>query len=143
VLPSPEGLPTEAARALGLVIFAIGLWATAVVPEVLTALAFLLFAVLFSWAPNPLIFSGFSSTAIWLVFGGLFIGAAVQRTGLGPVIAEVLVRHLGTSYVTMLSAIAVTCIGLSFLMSSFMGRVLLLARILTGLSVRTGLAQGT
>lgn len=143
VLPSPEGLPTEAARALGLVIFAIGLWATAVVPEVLTALAFLLFAVLFSVAPNPVIFSGFASTAIWLVFGGLFIGAAVQRTGLGPVIAEVLVRHLGTSYLTMLSAIAVTCIGLSFLMPSVMGRVLLLVPIVTALSDRIGFPPGS
>src|SRR3712207_2452243 len=88
LLPPPAGIPVGVAPAAGLVLFTVGLWATGAIPEVVTAIAFFLIAMLFEVAPPPVVFSGFFSTALWLVFGGLFIGAAVTRTGVGERIAH-------------------------------------------------------
>ncbi|MFN4089578.1 MAG: SLC13 family permease [Alphaproteobacteria bacterium] len=141
--PVPEGVSERLFRAGGVVLFAVGLWATAAIPEVLTAIGFFLIAMLFAVAPADIVFSGFASTALWLVFGGLFIGAAVQRTGLGEALARMLVHRIGRSYLTVLSGLAVGCIGLSFLMPSVMGRVLLLVPIVVALSDRLGYAEGS
>lgn len=143
LLPAPWGLPEPLLRSAGLVTFAVGFWATAAIPEVLTAIAFFLIAMLFAVAPPEVVFSGFASTALWLVFGGLFIGAAVQRTGLGESLAQMLVRRIGRSYLTVLTGLALGCIGLSFLMPSVMGRVLLLVPIVVALAERLGYADGS
>ncbi len=105
LLPAPDGIAQGPMRAAGLVVFAVGLWATAIVPEVLTAIAFFLLAMLFEVAPAAVVFSGFASTALWLVFGGLFIGIAVQRTGLGDVLARSFLRAFGADYLTVLTGI--------------------------------------
>ncbi len=88
VLMPPAGLGPAAAKAAPLALIAIALWATAAIPEFVTALIFFLLAMLFAVAPAPVVFSGFASTAFWLVFAGLVIGVAVQRTGLGARIAD-------------------------------------------------------
>jgi di/tricarboxylate transporter len=50
-------------------------------------LLFFLLATLLSIAPPSVVFSGFQSSAFWLVFGGLVIGVALDSTGLGARIA--------------------------------------------------------
>ncbi|MFX8362505.1 anion permease, partial [Acinetobacter baumannii] len=67
----PGGLPPAAAPTAALAIVAIAFWATGRLPEHVVALALLLGAVLLKVAPTPVVFSGFSSTAWWLIFGGL------------------------------------------------------------------------
>src|SRR3546814_11693111 len=94
--------------------------------------------MLFAVAPPEIVFSGFASAALWLVFGGLFIGAAVQRTGLGESLARMLVASIGRSYLTVLAGLALGCLGLSFLLPSVLGRVLLPVPIGVGLGGRLG-----
>ena len=70
-----------------LTLFAIGLYATRIIPEFLTAFAYFLVAMLFAVAPASVVFSGFQSTAFWLIFSGLIIGVAddpVLRPGALP-----------------------------------------------------------
>src|SRR3546814_20236096 len=98
--------------------------------------------MLFAIAPPEIVFSGFASAALWLVFGGLFIGAAVQRTGLGESLARMLVARIGRSYLTVLAGLALRCIGLSFLMPSVMGRVLPLVPLVAALCDRLGYPEG-
>ncbi|MET4698887.1 di/tricarboxylate transporter [Constrictibacter sp. MBR-5] len=143
LMPVPADVPAQLMRASGLIVFAVGFWATAAIPEVLTAIIFFLIAMLFAVAPPEVVFSGFASAALWLVFGGLFIGAAVQRTGLGESLAQMLVGRIGRSYLTVLIGLALGCIGLSFLMPSVMGRVLLLVPIVVALSDRLGYGTGS
>lgn len=143
LLPPPPGMPEPAARAAGLVLFAVGFWATGIIPEVLTAISFFLLAMLFQVAAPAVVFSGFASTALWLVFGGLFIGLAVTRTGLGGVLARAFLDRIGASYLSVLSGVAVACIGLSFLMPSVMGRVLLLVPIAIAVAERIGFGPGS
>jgi len=70
-------LPSGETRALALIIAALGLWATGAVPEHITAVGFFTMAMLFAVAPPAVVFGGFDSAALWLIFGGLVMGVAV------------------------------------------------------------------
>src|SRR3546814_8786458 len=63
--------------------------------------------------------------------------------GLGESLARMLVARIGRSYLTVLAGLALGCIGLSFLMPSVMGRVLLLVPIVVALSDSLGYAEGS
>jgi di/tricarboxylate transporter len=84
------------AEAAALTLFTVTFWATGVLPNHTTALGFFLIAILFTAVPASVVFAGFESTAFWLVFGGLAIGIAVQRTGLGGRLARAMVGIFGT-----------------------------------------------
>jgi len=141
--PPPPGLPAEMMPAAGLVIFTIGCWATVLLPEHLTALIFFLVAMVFGVSTAPVIFSGFASPAFWLVFGGLIIGAAVDRTGLGRRIADGLVRRFTGGYLSVLAGVVTVCLALGFLMPSTMGRLVLLLPIVLALGERLGYGPGS
>lgn len=143
LLPPPTGLSVEAFRAGVLTLFAIGFWATGALPAHLTALIFFLLAMLFAVAPPDVVFSGFHSTALWLIFGGLVIGIAIKRTGLGVRLAHALVGMVGTSYLTLLSSLVLTGIVFTFVMPSSVGRVLLLTPVVLALADRLGFTAGS
>lgn len=143
VLPAPEGVDARMLRGAALVVFAIGLYATGVVPEYLTALAFFLIAMLFAVAPAGVVFAGFQSTALWLVFGGLVIGVAVKKTGLGERLAHRIAGWFGQSYAGLIAGTVMVGVALSFVMPSTMGRVVLLVPIVAVLADRLGFARGS
>lgn len=87
-LPPVKGVSEEVLRATALVVFVIGFWGTAVLPEYITSLLFLLIATVSRLAPAEVLFSGFHSLAIWLVLGGLVLAAAVKKSGLGNRMAK-------------------------------------------------------
>ena len=60
----------------------------------MTPLLFFIFVVLFHVAKPSVVFSGFASTAWWLVFGGSVTAVAVQVTGLGRRLVDLYVRPL-------------------------------------------------
>ena len=130
------------AQAAILVGFAIVSWAFGVFAEPLTTLLFFLLAIIFHVAKPETIFSGFASSAWWLVFGGSITAIAVQKSGLGGRLALLLSSRVGGSYRRAVAAVALAAVGLAFLMPSTMGRVLLLMPIVTALADRLGLAPG-
>lgn len=132
---------SEAIRAGALIIFAMGFWATGVLPEFLTALIFLLMAVISRVAPAPVVFSGFSSGALWLVFGGLIIAAAVKSTGFGKRLSHWLLAPAINSYAGIISSIVFLTILLSFFIPATMGRVILLVPLVVALSERLGFPE--
>jgi di/tricarboxylate transporter len=138
---APGGLPAEAARAGAIGLVAISLWATGVFPIGLTAAIFFLLAVLVG-QPPAVVFSGFHSSAFWLVFGGLVVAIAVQHTGLGGRLVQGVVRRLALSYPLVLSGVAVAALALAFVMPSSMGRIVLLMPLTLSLADRLGLAPG-
>ncbi len=143
LLPAPEGVDPRVTRGAALAVFAIGLYATAVIPEFLTALAFFLIAMLFAVAPANAVFSGFQSTALWLVFGGLVIGVAVKKTGLGERLARRMIGYFGQSYPGVIGGVMLVGIALAFVMPSTMGRVVLLTPIIVALADRLGFDAGS
>ncbi|PWV65921.1 SLC13 family permease [Plasticicumulans acidivorans] len=142
----PAGLTPATAHALPLVIGAVALWATGLLPEYLTALLFFLVAALFALAPPTVIFAGFSSTAFWLVFSGLVFGAALRHTGLdqrlGGALAALLARHCAGHYGRLIGGVVVAGVLLGFLVPSSLSRAVLLVPIVLAVADRFGFEPG-
>lgn len=139
----PDGLPPEAAHAAALCLVTIGLFATGALPEYVTAILFFLIAMLAKIAPPAVIFSGFHSTAFWLVFGGLVIGVGVRRTGLAERLARAIAGRLGGGYATVIAGSVAIGVGLAFLMPSTLSRVLLLMPIMLAMADGMGFRPGS
>ena len=137
------GARATVARAAILVGFTVLAWAVGLLPEPIVTLLLFLLAMAFGVAGPPVVFSGFQSTAWWLVFGGSIVAIAVTDTGLGERIAARLFGALARSYRGCVTAVALAAVGLSFLMPSTTGRILLLTPIVLGLARRVGLEPGT
>ncbi|XOF34356.1 MAG: SLC13 family permease [Candidatus Electrothrix sp. YB6] len=133
-------VPTGAAA---LALLTIVFWATALIPEHLTSLLFFLLAMVFSLAGPEVVFSGFSSGAIWLIFGGLVIGIAITSTGLGARIARRTAVWLHGSYLKIISGLVAAGVLFSFLMPSAMGRVVLLTPIALSVAEHLGFREGS
>ncbi|NNM74452.1 SLC13 family permease [Enterovirga aerilata] len=119
------------------------LWASALVPEIVATLGFFAAATLAKLAPPATIFSGFASSAFWLVLSGLVVGAAMTRTGLGARMARGLARPLSGSYPIFIGGLVALAFALAFVMPSNLGRVALLVPIVLALSDELGLAPGS
>jgi len=141
--PPPDGMSSEAMGAASVIVVAIGLWATAVVPEYLTSIEFFFIAVTLVGVPPEVVFSGFHSTAAWMVFGGLVIGFAVQETGLGARIAGTVSGYFKGSYFGIIVRTVTAAALLAFVMPSNMGRVMVMLPIFLGLANRLGFAEGS
>ena len=143
VAPPAHTMSPEAWQGAGLLVFSVTFWATGVLPTHLTALAFFLAAMLFAVAPAADVFAGFGSGAFWLVFGGLVLGVAIERTGLGGRLAESLFGLFGGSYPRIITGVVTVGTVLAFLMPSTMGRVVLLVPIIGAFADRLGFAPGS
>lgn len=141
--PPPAGASPMMMHAAALVVMSIGCWATMIVPEHLTALGFFLGAMVLHVGSPSVIFSGFAGPAFWLVFGGLVIGAGVERTGLGRRIAQALVGRFKGGYLATVAGVVTVCLALGFLMPSTMGRLVLLLPIVMALAERLGYREGS
>lgn len=143
LLPPPANANKEIMRAAALVAFSIGFWATGVLPEYLTALIFFIVAAVSKVAPAPVIFSGFSSTALWLVFGGLILASAVQHTGLGSRLAHWLHGFIGTSYTGLIGGIVILAGAAAFFIPATMGRIALFVPVVAAMAERLGFKDGS
>ncbi len=125
-----------------LVVFAISLFATHILPEHVTALLIFLLAIIGGVAPASVVFSGFEVGALWLLFSGIIIGSAAQEAGLGVYIAR---RILGAWQMTYLRAIVllVAIAGLlGLIVPATIPRIILLMPIALGMAEAMGLKEG-
>jgi len=143
LLPPPANVTKEMMLAGALVVFSIGFWATGMLPEYLTSLIFFLVAAVSMVAPIPVIFSGLSSTALWLVLGGIVLAASVQHTGLANRLARWLLGFLGTSYAGLISGIVILAGVTAFFIPATMGRIALFVPIVLAMADRLGFKRGT
>jgi di/tricarboxylate transporter len=130
-------------KALALTVGAIGLFATGAIPEYITALGFFTIAMLSKVAPASVVFGGFESAALWLIFGGLVMGVAIRTTGLGVRVGNQLAQVFGDSYWGVITGVTVVGVALGFLMPSSMGRAILLMPIALSLADRFGFKPGS
>jgi hypothetical protein len=130
------------AIAAGLTVLTIGMWATSALPEHLVAVIFFVLAIVLSVAPQEVVLSGFLSSALWLVFGGLVLGVAVQRTGLGGWLACGVVDRIGSSYASVIATVVIGNVVLGFLVPSAMARAVILMPIVVALAEQLGFSRG-
>ena len=142
VFPVPAGHERRLLHGAALAVFAMGLFATGVIPEFVTGLSFFAVANLAAVAAPAVVFAGWTSTALWLTFGGMIIGMAVVRTGLGARLAARLTALFGDSYGNQVAAMVVVGVSLAFVMPSTLGRVILLVPVVLSVADRLGLAEG-
>ncbi|WP_315833794.1 SLC13 family permease [Bradyrhizobium prioriisuperbiae] len=135
-------LTPQVALAASIGLLCMGCWATGAIPEILTTLMFFALAMLTAVAPAPVVFSGFASSAFWLVLSGMIVGLAISKTGLGVRIAQPLAQALSKSYASVIAGVVALSYGLSFLMPSNMGRISLLIPIMLALADHVGLGPG-
>ncbi len=134
-----NGLLPPAALSAGTV----ALWATARLPEYLVALLFFAVAVVLHVAPAELVFSGFLSSAFWLVLSGFVLGVAIRKVGLADRAARLLASHLSGSWPRLVSGVVLLTYALAFVMPSNMGRIALLMPVVMALADQAGLAAGS
>jgi di/tricarboxylate transporter len=143
IAPATLGLVPALGPPAALVLLALGLWATGALPAHQTALLVFVLATVLEIAPPAVIFSGFASTGLWLVFGGLVIAAAIEGTGLGRRLARLVVAHLNGSYGRIIYGSVAIGVGLSFLVPAAMGRILILLPIFRVLASELGFTAGS
>ncbi|HAU5564535.1 TPA: citrate transporter [Serratia fonticola] len=119
------------------------LWASARLPEYLTALLFFAAATLFNIAPASTIFSGFASSAFWLVLSGFVLGAAIRKVGLAQRWANYLVVPFSQSWPRMVVGTLVLTYLLALVMPSNMGRIALLMPVVLAMGERAGIKAGS
>lgn len=139
----PALLPPEANKAAAISLVVLSLWTTGIIPEYLTALIFFLVAMLLSISEPGVVFSGFQSTAFWLVFGGLVLGSGITDTGLGNRLALKVVFFLKDRYVWLITGAVIMGVLFSFLIPSALGRTILLAPIALSIARHFGFPDGS
>lgn len=138
----PSIFTPEASRAAAFTLVILSFWATGFVAEYLTALIFFTGAMLLNIAPPNIIFSGFSSGALWLIFGGLVLGVGINVTGLGKRVATLLATRLNRSYAGLIGGLVLSSALSGLLMPSALGRVVLLVPIAMNIAEQFGLKKG-
>ncbi len=118
-------------------------WATGIIPPHITSLCFFVVCLVFSLAKPGVVFSGFSSSAIWLIFGGLVLGAAITSTGLGKRVGRWIAYHLQGAYLKIIGGLVVSGVCFSFLMPSAMGRIVLLIPLAVAIADYFGFEPGS
>ncbi len=119
------------------------LWATALLPEFITALLFFAAAMLLHIAPAASVFSGFASSAFWLVLSGFILGVAIRQVGLADRLASMLAAVLSHSWPRMVGGVILVSYLLAFIMPSNMGRIALLMPIVGALAKQVGINEGS
>ena len=141
--PTPQGLDADVMTSAAVVVLAIALWSTAVIPSVMGSLVFLLVAVVLAVAPPEVVFSGFHAGAIWLVFGGVVIGLGVKRSGLDTRLVNRFLARIPATYLGVVYSIFFAAFMLAWIVPSASARVALLVPIMIALSEGLGFKKGS
>lgn len=118
-------------------------WTTGVVPPFLVGLIFFALATVFKLIEPTLLFSGFGSTAVWLIISGFVIGAAISTSGLGKRLASTVAPHLTGSYTRLVGGLVMSAMLLGFVMPSSVGRAVVLIPIGMALADQVGFSKGS
>ncbi len=135
----PQGLGPEGLKALALAVFAISFFVTETIPLAWTGFILLLLFVLLGVVPSSVAFSGFTSSAFWLVFASFLLGGGMLRTGLARRMAFAFIRVLGNRYGRVVMGFCVLGFLLSFGVPSGNARVALLIPIALEIAAAFGL----
>jgi len=132
-----------AAHSAAVVLITLALWSTGSLPPFLTSLIFFGLVLVFGLAKPELIFSGFTSAAVWLIISGFIIGAGISASGLGQRLASVLAPLLAGSYFHLIAGLAIAATLLGFVMPSSTGRAVVLIPVGMALADRVGFHLGS
>lgn len=142
-VPAPDGAAPTAMLGLAVTLFTVILWATNAVPQPVTAALFFAAALTFAIAPPKAVLSGFTSNALGLVAGGLILGTAADKSGLGRIVARVFLGRFSGTYPKLILGILLGSVALAFLVPAAMARMAITVPIVVALCREVGYEHGT
>lgn len=128
---------------LAVVVITLVGWSSGWMPPFMTALIFFALATIFDLLDPNLLFSGFGSTAVWLIISGFIIGAAISNSGLGKTLASFIAPYITGSYLSLIAGLVFTAMLLGFIMPSSVGRAVVLIPIGMALAEQVGFSRGS
>ncbi|MEL6373133.1 MAG: SLC13 family permease [Pseudomonadota bacterium] len=143
VMPAPPNVDGRVMPMLAILLLTVGLWATAPIPQYLTALGFFALCLAFDVAPLRAVTSGITSSALWLVAGGLMIGVAADRSGFGAYVAQRFFGVFRGSFAGLVGAVLLGSTVLSFLVPASMGRLAIVVPVVIALAKDAGYERGS
>ncbi len=138
-----SGQPAGFSHSAAVVLITLVFWTTGIVPPFLVGLIFFALATIFKLIEPTLLFSGFGSTAVWLIISGFVIGASISSTGLGKRLASTIAPYLTGSYTRLIGGLVMSAVLLGFIMPSSVGRAVVLIPIGMALADQVGLEKGS
>jgi anion transporter len=141
-IPLPEGFDPKLTKTAALVIAVMVLIVTNVLPEHMTFLGFMLAIVLTGIAPIQVAFGGFTSSVIWLVFGGTMISLAIQHTGFSSRFRLIAQSMASLSYNKILILVTFGAFASGLFMPSSISRIAILVPIALALAEQLGFREG-
>ena len=156
LLPTPADLPQAGQVALGILVLAVTLWITeAVTYPVSAAIIVALISIFIGLSPSledpnqvfgtknalNMAMSGFSSSALGLVAGALFIASAMEATGLHKRIALYIMSKVGTNVNNLIIGTILVSTVLAFFVPSATARAGAIVPILLGIVAALGLPK--
>lgn len=138
-----DGYPLHFSHSAALVLITLASWSTGLLPPFLSGLIFFTLAAIFGLLPANILFSGFSSTAVWLIISGFIIGAAISTSGLGRKMASTIAPQLTGSYPRIITGLVISSVLLSFIMPSSVGRAVVMIPIGMALADHVGFEKGS
>lgn len=134
---------TTFSHSAAVVLITLVFWTTGIVPPFLVGLIFFALATIFKLIEPTLLFSGFGSTAVWLIISGFVIGASISSSGLGKRLASTIAPYLTGSYTRLIGGLVMSAVLLGFIMPSSVGRAVVLVPIGMALADQVGLEKGS
>lgn len=128
---------------LAVVFATVSLFATGAVHGLTATAIFFVLALATDSAPVWTLVTGFWSNATLLILGGLVIGTAADRSGLGRYVARRALRPFLGSYPSLLLGIMLGIMALTFLVPSTMGRLAITLPIMMGVAKEVGYQPGS
>lgn len=156
LLPNPESLPIAGQRALAVLTFAVILWVSqAVTYQVSAVMIIVLISFLIGMSPTlddtsvlygtkdalSMAVKGFSSPAVALVAGALFLAQAMEMTGLHKRIALFVMSKVGTKTSNLIIGTIIVSFILALFVPSATARAGTLVPILLGIVAAFGLKK--
>jgi len=138
-----EDLPLSFSYSAAVVLITLACWSTSVIPPFLAGLIFFALSTIFHLVEPAILFSGFASTAVWLIIAGFVIGAAISSSGLDKRLASIIAPHLTLSYFRLIFGLVLTAMLLGFIMPSSVGRAIVLIPVGMALAERVGFMPGS
>lgn len=143
VLSPVSGQLPSFSYSAAIVLMTLVFWSLSIVPPFLTGLLFFASVAVFNLLEPDILFSGFSSSAVWLIISGFIIGEAISTTGIGKRFAHIIAPFLTTSYPKLITGLVFTAVLLGFIMPSSVGRSVVLIPIGMALAERLNFSKGS
>jgi len=138
-----QGQPVTFSYSAAVIVITLACWSTSAIPPFLAGLIFFALSAIFHLLEPATLFSGFASTAVWLIVAGFIIGSAITLSGLDQRLAAVIAPHLTVSYFRLISGVTLTAMLLGFIMPSSVGRAIVLIPVGMALADRVGFKAGS